>query len=187
MVFHLLRDFEKKVKHLRTAFQIEDAIALKESSQDCLQHAAMQNDHSYANLALIAYALNKLTSKRHIVIDNKWKDLKAKILRELDLAVYSLSRGKPKEFGKSLDTIIEMVTEADHEFGRYAMGMEEKARLKMASAAYGLGLSLSQAVELTGAQKEDVQGYIGWTRMHDEEGTTLGINERLQALRRIFE
>ncbi|HIH15901.1 MAG TPA: hypothetical protein HA252_00665 [Candidatus Diapherotrites archaeon] len=182
-----LRDLEQKVKHLRTAFQIEDTIALKESSEACLQRAAMVNDRGYANLALIGYSLNKLVSKRHIVIDHQWTAIKAKILRELDLAAYSLARGKPKEFGKSLDTIIEVVSEVDHEFGRYAISMEEKARLKMASAAYGLGLSLSQAVDLTGAEKEDVQNYIGWTRMHDEEGITFGIAARLKPLREMFE
>ena len=183
----MLRAMGQKVNHLRTAFQIEDTIALKESSQDCLQSAAMLNDQNYASLALIGYSLNKLVSKRHIVIDKKWANIKAKIMRELDLAAYSLSREKPKAFGKSLDTIIEIVTEVDNEFGRYAIGIEEKARLKMASAAYGLGLSLSQASELTGAQKEDVQGYIGWTKMHDEEGRTMGIEARLRPLRKMFE
>ena len=183
----MLRDLEQKVKHLRTGFQIEDTISLKESSQECLQAAARLNDKGYANLALIGYSLNKLVGKRHIVIDKKWKSIKAQILRELDLASYSLERGKPKEFGKSLVTIIDTVSEVDQEFGRYAITMEEKGRLKMASAAYGLGLSLSQAVGLTGARKEDVQSYIGGTRMHDEEGVTLGIAERLRRLRQMFD
>jgi hypothetical protein len=71
--------------------------------------------------------------------------------------------------------------------GNYVSNLYEKARIKMASSAYGLGLSLSQAAMLTGADKKQLLNYIGITKMHDEIKETKGIASRIKSLKKALE
>ena len=43
-----------------------------------------------------------------------------------------------------------------------------KARIKQASRAYSMGLSLGEAASLTGANKTQLLRYIGSTKIHDQ-------------------
>ncbi|MEM4327213.1 MAG: hypothetical protein QXZ13_03555, partial [Candidatus Diapherotrites archaeon] len=91
-----------------------------------------------------------------------------------------------RAFKKHLKETIEKIEEIDQNLSHYAKAMYEKAKIKQASTAYALGLSLSQAATLTGANKKELQKYIGITRIHDEEPYKESIAERLSVLRNII-
>ena len=48
-------------------------------------------------------------------------------------------------------------------------------------------MSLAQAAELTGADKKELQSYIGFTKMIDEEEEQKSIIERVDELRNLVE
>ena len=88
---------------------------------------------------------------------------------------------------ESLKKVIQNITRIDSELGNYAIGIYEKAKVKEASLAYSYGLSIAQAADLTGADKKELQSYIGATTMHDEEPEIKNITIRVRELKELVE
>jgi len=165
------------------AFQNNDLFALREISNNAIDHAALENDRELARIALIAYSLHKLAGKHHIVGDDRWRDVKHDILFDLRLASKAIEKNNFEEFDFRLKAAIDSVQQTDKKMGYYVQDVFEKAKVKHASVAYGMGLGLGQAAELTGADKKELLRYIGATRLADSEAVTVGIRGRLEKLK----
>ncbi|MCX6799317.1 MAG: hypothetical protein NTW59_04460 [Candidatus Diapherotrites archaeon] len=164
-------------------FLQQNSFALKEAANRAIENAALANDKRMAEFAMVAYCLHKLLGKQHIVRDAKWKKLGSEILADLRSAADAMEGEDQKRFEESMHGIISSIESTDRQLGYFTQGLYEKARVKYASSAYALGLGLSQAAELTGANKKDLLNYIGATRMHDEQLSAEGIGERLAKLK----
>lgn len=166
------------------AFEKGKAFALRQVGNEAIDEAALQNSRRMAQVALVAYCLHKLYSKEHVVRHEKWGSVKSRISSSLRKAAKALGRGKGKGFEKRLGEAVSSVRKVDSQLGNYVQGLYDKARVKYASSAYALGLGLGQAAALTGADKKDVLRYVGVTKVHDREGVTMGIRERLARLKK---
>ena len=166
-----------------SAFEKQDIFALKEAGNKAIEEAALANDRQLAKLALVAYALFKMSGKQHIVRHDKWRDVKHDILFDLRKAAKAVESGNAEEFEYRLQATIDSVKATDKEMGNYVQNVFEKARVKYASTAYSFGLSLGQSAALTGADKKQLLRYIGVTRIADREAVTTGIGERLKKLK----
>jgi hypothetical protein len=183
--FHLvcmLETLVARMKAIRGAFAAGRALDLRQIANDSLTEAAMRNDEVVCRISVIAYCLHKFLSKEHIQEDRGWPKIRGNILALLDGSLRFLEKAKMKEFESQLDKIGGAVRKADAEMGNYVQNLYDKAKVKQASAAYGLGLSLSQAAALAGANKKELLNYIGVTKMHDELYSEIGIRERLKKL-----
>ena len=130
--------------------------------------------------------MGKLASKEHIADNPDWPKIKAHIVKVLKDSIKKLRTRNVKGFNSDIEELTKSVLAIDETFGNYLLNVYDKAKVKMASSAYGFGLSLSQASELTDADKKDVLEYIGRTKMHDEEGVTLSIQQRLKGIRKVL-
>jgi len=166
------------------AFARQNTFALRELGNRAIENAALSGDKQLAEFALIAYCLHKLYSKQHIARHEKWQSLRRAILSSMDKAVNALESGNDTEFEGNMHQIISSIETIDEQIGYYTQGLYEKAKVKYASTAYALGVGLSQAAELTGADKKSLLGYIGATRVYDNEAVTAGIGERIDMLKR---
>lgn len=168
---------------LISAFQNNELFALREISNHAIDKAALENDKELARIALIAYSLHKLAGKHHIVSDDRWKDVKHDVLFDLRLALKAIQAGNIEEFDFRLKAAIDSVQQSDKKMGYFVQDVFEKARVKHASVAYGMGLGLGQAAELTGADKKELLRYIGVTRLADRDEEDIGIAGRLRKLK----
>ena len=161
-------------------------LGLREAANDAIAQAAFENDSKKAEIAVISYSLGKLLSKAHFQRSKNWPRVADSILREINEAV-SLARSD--EFGlleKKLSSVVSTVAKVDFEFGNYWQNLIEKARVKQASSAYALGLSLSQACGLTCCDKQALFNYIGFTKMHEETPVLKNISERVDRLKELL-
>ena len=172
------------LKKVTVAFEKQDIFGLKEIANQAIENASLANDKRLANLALVAYCLHKMCSKQHIVRDGRWPEIKHDILFDLKKVAKSLEAIDLEGFDHWLGGVIGSVKQADEEIGNYVQNLFEKARIKYASAAYSMGLSLGQAAALTGADQKDLLHYIGVTRIADRETVTHGIGKRLRSFKR---
>ena len=168
------------------AFQNGNSMQLKEASNEATREAVVGNDAVFARIAIIAYSLSKLASKQHVVESGSWGKTKKAILDSLERLAMLLRKNKRDEFVNALNSFENEVRHVDEALGNYVRNIIEKAKVKVSSGAYAQGLSLSSAAELTGADKTDLQNYIGITKIHDEEETKLFMTERMKKIRRIF-
>ncbi|MFA6064479.1 MAG: hypothetical protein WCW44_04350 [archaeon] len=152
-----------------------------------IREASLQNDYGKAELGVIAYALHKLETKDHFIRNPKWGKVKAGIQSSFEVAKNAAKSNDQQKFLESVKIIIQSITKIDDELGNFAQNIYEKAKVKQASLAYSYGLSISQAAALTGADVKEVQSYIGFTTMHDEEPDEKNISVRVNELRELLE
>ena len=182
----MISDLVNATEKIMNAFESNDQVKLRQLSNDLIEEAALKSDKVLAQLSLIAYSLQKMLSKPHIIEAGKWQKIKSTILFSLKKASNELAKKDFDGFKKELDNISEKVFQVDASMGHYVANIYEKAKIKQASKAYAFGLSLMQAVNLTGAEEKELLSYIGATKIHDKEKPLKGINERKKLLEGIF-
>jgi len=142
----------------------------------------MTNNSKLANLSLISYAFSKLTSKPHFTYRKNWPKFKKDML-----VLFTIEKDKPhtiKSLSYLLENVISEIEAFDKEAGNYISDVINQARIKQGSRAYALGLTLSKAANLTGANKESLFRYIGITKIHDRPFTvTKDLKERYKTAR----
>ena len=170
------------LKEVLKLFRQKRILELRGMSNRLIRESAIEENYAKAELGVIAYALHKLESKHHISNDPRWQKLKNTISTDLNSAEYAASQNDSKTLMKKLKSIINHIKSIDAELGNYAQGIYEKAKVKQASLAYSYGLSLAQSADLTGADKKELQSYIGFTKMSDEESVQKSISKRVAEL-----
>ncbi|MEI7961655.1 MAG: hypothetical protein WCI04_04950, partial [archaeon] len=143
-----------------------------------MREAALRNDYGKAELGVIAYALHKIETKSHFIRSPQWGKIKQAIISHLYEGAEAAKHENGTELMDSLKKIIIDIRKIDDELGNYAQNIYDKSKVKQASLAYSYGLSISQSAALTGADQKELQSYIGFTTMHDEETEVKSIGER---------
>lgn len=175
------------VEEVLKLFDKGEVFDLRGMSSRLVREASLSNDYAKAELGIIAYALHKIESKQHFVSSPQWGRLKQTVKEDLSNAAVAVKNNDTKSFLESLKRVIQHITKIDAELGNYATGIYDKAKVKEASLAYSYGLSIAQAADLTGADKKELQSYIGSTTMHDEEPEIKNITIRVKELRQMIE
>jgi predicted XRE-type DNA-binding protein len=178
----MLSTVTNRVSQVRSGFAKSNSAILSKISHKLLEEAVFSSDRLLAQLSLVTYALEKLSSRTHIRKNRKWPAVQAKILSLLDSSAEALRFGNVKKFESVLGKIMDETMQLDSSIGRFVVNVVEKAKLKQASTAYALGLSMNKAASLTGADKKELQSYIGVTKIHDEQRGTKSISQRVKEL-----
>jgi hypothetical protein len=179
----MVRSITPLLERLSGAFSAANPAALRELANAAIGTAALENDPLKAEIAVLTYALEKLLGKPHFQKERQWAAVMSGIARALSDAVGSAGRDDTEKVKKALAQIASRVSQIDAEYGHYLEDLVDKARVKQASTAYAFGLSLSQACILTGANKQELFSYIGYTRMHEETPPSASIRERVKSLK----
>ncbi|MCD6414733.1 MAG: hypothetical protein J7L23_03865 [Candidatus Diapherotrites archaeon] len=152
------------VEKLKKAFLHGDARGLKEISNESAEQAVLSRDKEMVLISLVSYALYKMLTKPHYHYAPGWSDFVKEVVSHLELCIKD-PRAIQEALGKRL---IEDIAKMDKLHGRFMGDLIERARVKQASRAYAMGLSLDSAAELTGADRFRLYAYIGRTRIHEE-------------------
>jgi len=181
--------FQSLVYDLKEAlklFRKGDILQLRGLSNRLIREASVEDNLAKAELGVIAYALHKLETKNHITSNPKWHKIRKNIFINFEGAIYSINNNQNEQFFKKLKKIILDINKIDADLGNFAQGIYEKSKVKQASLAYSYGLSISKAAEITGADKKELQSYIGFTTMHDEENEQKSIKQRVSELKNVL-
>lgn len=177
---------EKKLATILEAFRALKSHDLKILANDIIEEAALKDNRELAKIAVISYALYKILSKNHFIRNKRWKGTARQIEKEFENAIRAASIGDTEITLSALGRIGEIIEFIDRELSNFAGNIYGKAKMKQASTAYATGLSLSRAAELTGADRKELQMYIGSTRIHDENPGRTGISKRLKMFKEML-
>ena len=178
---------EKDLNEIRAGFASGNAMMLRELGNKYISKAALENDSLLAELSVMAYFLHKMLSKHHIVQSHNWTNIRKSILESIELAIKDAKDGSDKAIVSEMKQVIQHLENIDSDLGHFVDGLYHKARVKQASSAYALGLSLKQSAQLTGTNLRSVQLYVGKTKIHDEEDQGASIRQRLDKLKKSLE
>jgi GTP1/Obg family GTP-binding protein len=174
------------VNEVSNLFSQNRVFELRGIGKRLIREAAIENNYAKAELAVIAYALHKLETKEHIATNKKWLNVKNRIIKNFGESIQALKVNNKEDFFQQLKEVILDIQKLDSSLGNYAQSLYEKSKVKQASQAYSYGLSISQSAELTGANKKELQSYIGFTKMNDEEPEMKTIRKRVKELKELL-
>jgi hypothetical protein len=159
-------------------FDKDRDVELRDLSNRAIESAAFTEDRVLVHISIVAYSLGKLMDKPHLFKTDEWNKFKKHILEDLR---------RKKDLEIVLNEIITDVKGFDEGLGNYTRDVIEKARIKQASRAYALGISLKRASELTGASLSSLMDYIGATKIHDRPFTSSkSVRERYNNVKKIL-
>lgn len=173
----------KRIEALSKAFQNGRFFEVKKIGKDSLKDAVIENNADLATVSVISYSLYKMLSKEKFTKSKRWPTITKIIVTALEKSLEALRKENMKAFKTNIENAINEIKIVDDELSNYVRNIFEKAKVKEASSAYALGLSIGQSAELTGADKAEVQKYIGFTRIHDEQAISRSLSQRLKNLK----
>lgn len=168
---------------IKQGFVSRNSMRLRELGGEFISTAVTENDSVFAELSVMSYSLHKMLTKQHIVKSHNWPSISKSVLESIEESIKLAKTGNDKSIVAGVKKVVMRLEKIDRKLGNYVQSIYEKARVKQASSAYALGLSLKQAANLTGAQIKDVQMYVGNTKIHDEETPGESISQRLEKLK----
>ncbi len=179
----MMEKFQYMIR-IKNAFKERDAFKLREIANEAIREAVLSGDKNLANIAVLAYSLSKILSKLHFRKRRDWTRFTKDVERELAGLVGVAKNG---DLSRICEELIELVRKIDEGAGNYTRGLVFKARVKLASEAYALGLSLSSAADLVGADKYELMRYVGATKIHDRPFVkTMSTLERYKILKGVL-
>jgi hypothetical protein len=172
------------VRRLIELVNKKDDFGIHNLESETIQSVIVTNNPVLSELCVILYGLRKLISKKHISETPEWRKANTTILKLLNfLLAIDLSMDSEKtKFSLTLIDIQKIIADTDTKLGHYVTHIIDDARLRLASDAYAYGLSAAQASEMFRANKEQLMGFIGITKMPDENMKYKSIKERVRLL-----
>tara|TARA_Y100000310_G_C20700355_1_gene829149 strand:+ start:5112 stop:5666 length:555 start_codon:yes stop_codon:yes gene_type:complete len=171
---------------LTSSIRDGDTRDLKNIANDAIKEATLNNDPKLAKTAVLAYTFYKFYSKEHIIKNDRWPKVREIMVASLEKSIQSAMNNKDEDFNKNIQSVVKEIKIIDDRLSNYARNIYEKAKIKQASTAYALGMSIGQSAELTGADPKQLQLYIGATKIHDEQKIKKGLNDRLNSLKELL-
>jgi len=167
-------------------FSEKRVMDLRGLSSRLIREASIQNDYAKAELGVITYALHKIETKPHFIKSPQWGKIKQSILMHSQQGAQAASHNNADALMNALKNAIQDIRSIDDQLGNFAQNIYDKAKVKQASLAYSYGLSIAQSAALTGADQKELQSYIGFTTMHDEETEVKSIGERVREIKELL-
>lgn len=166
----------KYLDELLKLIETENISGLRSLSNKALEEALITENKELINLSLLSYALSKILTKVHF--KEHWPIIKEQLISALK---------QEKPYSSVLGNLLDEISLFDKEFGNYAIDIVEKARLKQASRAYALGMSIGRAAEITECDPQELQDYVGKTKIHERPfSQTRNIRERYRYVKEFF-
>ncbi|MBI4210824.1 MAG: hypothetical protein HY544_04945 [Candidatus Diapherotrites archaeon] len=176
----------RRLESLIAAFSAGNSQDVKSLGRNFIEQAVSQDDKALAKISVVAYSLYKMLSKEHFVKSPRWPTISRSITSSLTRSTQALQRNDVGGFSKSLEDAVHRIEGADDQLSNFARNIFEKAKIKQASTAYAMGLSLNQSASLTGSDRKELQKYIGATKIHDEQPVKMNIGQRMKMLRELL-
>lgn len=179
-------NIEQIITQIIEQFKVNNLEKLHRIDEKLLEEAIINYRKDLAELAIIAYSLRKLASKKHILLNPNWNFFKEEILSDLMIAINLNKEKDKKNYDIKITNIQDSIKKTDKLFGYFVQNIIFNARAKIASTAYAYGLSLSQATNLLSADKDQVMAIVGQTKISDEDLKDRTISDRVNNLKKII-
>ncbi|HZX20701.1 MAG TPA: hypothetical protein VFF13_06855 [archaeon] len=172
-----------RIDALTKAFQNGKFFEVKRIGKESIKDAVVKNSQDFAAISVISYSLYKMLSKEKFTKSKRWPTITKIIVAALQKSSEALKKENIKSFETNIENAVNEIKIVDDDLSNYVKNIFEKAKVKEASTAYALGLSIGQSADLTGADKAELQKYIGFTRIHDEQVISRSLSQRLKNLK----
>jgi hypothetical protein len=149
------------LREAKEAIARNDSYQLKTLSDQTIHAATIYQDTDNILVAVIVYSMAKIVERETYKRMSGWNEFYANLLKNLDLAIYSIEKNQPEKLLVYLGTIRNLINEIDGDLTNYIRDIFYKAEINKAFKLYEHGLSAEKTASLLGVSLWDLATYIG--------------------------
>lgn len=175
------------LEETKKAMASQDSVKLKELSNHTVHSASILQDTDSIAIAVLVYALSKITERAYYLKIKNWHSFSKKINLELGYAIQALRNKKPGDLSYHLHKIRKTMNSNAINIKQMIQDVLRKAAINKASKIYEHGISMEQTAKLLGITQWELLEYTGQTPIVDSrENITLDIKERAKMTLEFF-
>ncbi len=180
---HVIEVLENTIK----AIKEEDAIKLKELSNQTIHSASTHQATGDITIAVIIYALSKIIERKDSLKIKNWNVFINKINSQFSLAIKSLREEKTDKYEKYMEMTRKSISSTALNIRPYIQEVIRKASINKASKIYEHGISLGQTAKILGISQWELSEYTGQTKIPDVKyNITLDVEKRAKMALEFF-
>tara|TARA_Y100000310_G_C20382819_1_gene668955 strand:- start:60 stop:629 length:570 start_codon:yes stop_codon:yes gene_type:complete len=160
--------------------------SLKKVAKSALDTASIFQEKNTISVAVIAYAIFKLTERKRIRKTEIPISLYTDIIKSLDNASINIYEGKIDEYGQNIKDLFKLIGRLDDQLPLYIEEIVNKAKIKKGFLLHEKGISLERAAHIMGISQWDLMNYVGKTQISEHISKKVDIRNRLNFTRTIF-
>jgi predicted RNA-binding protein len=169
------------------ALEAKDVYLLKELSNRTIHSASIQQDANSIAVAVIVYALSKITERPKYQQYRGWQSFYNNFLRNIERAIKDLQNDDIESFGKDLAAIRDSISGLSGKLRFYIGDVFRKASINKASRIYEHGISMQQTADMLGITPFELAEYSGRTGIPDVNlSITMDVRKRINLAESIF-
>jgi predicted RNA-binding protein len=169
------------------ALQSKDVILMKELSNRTVHSASIYQDVNSIAVAVIVYALSKITERPKYEEYNGWGGFYNSVIKNLEKSIADLQKDDIESFSKDLADIRQLIFNLSGKLRIYINDVFRKAMVNKASRIYEHGISMQRTADILGITPFELAEYAGGTGIPDVAlSVTMTIKKRINLARSIF-
>ena len=171
----------------KEAIKNEDAIRLKELSDQTIHTASITQDSDNIAVAVMIYSLSKIIERKHYQKYSGWDNFYKSIMVAIDKSITSLKNNDEKNFKVNLGLVRQSINKLSGKLNRYIKDVFRKASINKASRIYEHGISMEKTAKLLGITVWELANYAGQTGISDVPlNRTLDVKSRIKLAMEMF-
>ena len=175
------------LKNAKKGILSKNIFLLKNLSDRTVHNASAYQDTDSITLAVLVYALAKITERQRYTQYKDWPVFEKAVLSNLDRATNDLNQNNFDSFRQDLTNIRGSINKLSSHLHDYIEEVFRKAAISKASRIYEHGISMQQTASLLGITPFELAEYIGTTGIADVNlGVTIPIQKRLKNAEEFF-
>jgi hypothetical protein len=179
-VLRILRETLEAIKR-------EDAIKLKDLSNQTIHTASLSQDPDNIAIAVIVYSLSKIIERTSYKDKMGWGKFYKNTVYHLEHSIRAIERNNEKHLRTHLEGISKKIGGISGKLKKYIQEVFMKAQINKASRIYEHGISMEKTAKLLGITLWDLASYAGQTGIADVNlGKTMEIKNRIKIAEEIF-
>tara|TARA_Y100000310_G_C20698161_1_gene827212 strand:+ start:4350 stop:4916 length:567 start_codon:yes stop_codon:yes gene_type:complete len=168
------------------AVKKDDNNALRTIGEKAIQQASLYQDKDSISIAVIAYALSKLSHRCDIHCDDAWMKSKRAVIQNLHKLQNVLRNDLFQKYKPQIKLLLKQIGQMDKKLGLYIEEVIEKSKIKKGSAMHAQGISLGRTSELLGISQWELLDYMGKTTLTEFVDEEIPVKQRIEFAREIF-
>ena len=174
-------------KEARVAIKKDDAVALKELSNQTINTASRTNDADNIATAVVIYALGKVIERNEYRKNKSWDKFLRNVSISIDAIISGLEEGNEEKVRMNLSKITSSIKGLSGDLKKHIEDVFLKAKINKASKIYEHGISMERTASLLGITMYELAGYTGQKLDGFEVSKALPIKTRVKIAEEMFE
>jgi hypothetical protein len=156
----------------------KDSRALNELSNHTIHNASVFQDKDSVTIAVVVFALSKITDRMSIIEPDVMKCMKS--------AIASLDKDDFQEYENKLKDLVDIISGVDKKMNLYMQHIIDEAGIKKGSRLYEHGISIAQVADIFNITQWELMKYLGQTNIPEEFADEVKIEARIRKARELF-